>query len=289
VNAAVLFGLVAAIGYGITDYLSRSAGRAVGVWRSIFYGDLLVFVALAVWWSITPEERHVAFAAGGAAWAGAIGSGIILLAAAASLTQGLTHGAVAVVAPVAASYGAISALLSVAAGERLSGLSALGIVVTLLGVLLVSIPEGGRREFTRHLRSSGAGWAAGAALGYGVGFWLQGRFAVPALGALIPVCVSYAIVVVLLPLLRRPFGISFAMPTLRQLKPVLATGLASAAAYGALSLGLATGRIAIVVVLSTLASAVTVALARLIDRAHVARHQWVGIGVVIGGLILIKA
>ncbi|HEX4152499.1 MAG TPA: DMT family transporter [Steroidobacteraceae bacterium] len=287
-NAAVLFGLASALGYGITDYLSRRAGRAVGVWRTLFYGDMLVFVAMAAWLSSAPGTRHLASTADGAAWAAAIGSGVILLAAAASLTQGLMHGTIAVVAPVAASYGAISTLLSVVAGERLSAGPALGIVVTLIGVLLVSIPEGGRRELRQHLSSSGVGWAIGAALGYGVGFWLQGRFAVPALGAAIPVGVSYGLVVVLLPLLHRPLGVSLAVPTLSQFRPVLATGLFGGMGYGALTLGLATGRIAIVVVLSTLASAVTVVLARLVDRAPVARHQWVGMMVVIAGLILIK-
>ena len=70
---------------------------------------------------------------------------------------------------------------------------------------------------------------------------------------------------------------------------MLAAGLFSAAAYAALTAGLSTGHVAIVVVLSTLASAVTVLLSRLIDRAAVAAHQWLAIGVIISGLILIKS
>jgi uncharacterized membrane protein len=54
-------------------------------------------------------------------------------------------------------------------------------------------------------------------------------------------------------------------------------------------MGQSTGRVAIVVVLSTLASAVTVLLSRLMDRATIAVHQWLAMGVIIAGLILIKS
>jgi hypothetical protein len=34
VNLAVICGLISALSYGIGDYLSQIAGRAVGVWRT---------------------------------------------------------------------------------------------------------------------------------------------------------------------------------------------------------------------------------------------------------------
>jgi drug/metabolite transporter (DMT)-like permease len=219
----------------------------------------------------------------------AVASGFILLAAAAALTQGLTRGTLAVVAPVAASYGAIAAILSAASGEPLSGQAAAGIAVTMTGVCLVSFPAGGLRELKSHLHASGFGWALTAALCYGVGFWMQGAFAVPALGAFIPVWVSYLIVVATVPLLRRPLGLRLTLPNRSQMPAVAGTGLFSAAAYFSLTLGLSTHRVAIVVVLSTLASAVTVLMSRFIDRAVIAVHQWAAMAVIIGGLILIKS
>jgi drug/metabolite transporter (DMT)-like permease len=289
VNSAVIFGLVSALSYGVTDYLSRVAGRAVGVWRSLFYGDLLAFVALSVWFLIEPGARRLALAGHATAWAASIASAIILLASAASLTRGLMTGTLAVVAPVAASYGAITAVLSAVAGEQLSGKAVAGIAVTVLGVCLVSIPSGARSQFKAHLHSSGLGWALGAAVGYGFGFWLQGTFAVPMLGAFIPVWLAYAIAIMLVAVFSRPWQLSLAVPDRAALVPVLATGAFSVVAYVALSLGLATGKVAIVVVLSTLASAVTVLLARLLDDARVAKHQWFAIAVIIVGLILIRS
>ena len=288
-NEALLLGLASALCYGITDYATRIAGRAVGVWRSMFYGDLAAFILLSAWLIAAPGAAAGAPAARAGAWAASLASAIILLGAAALLTQGLTRGTLAVVAPVAASYGAVATLLSAASGEHLSRDAGLGIAATVLGVCLVSVPAGGLRDLREHLRSSGFGWAAGAAACYGVGFWLQGSFAVPALGAFVPVWLSYGVVVAAVPLLRPVLALSLAIPDRGQMGPVFAAGLFSAAAYAALTVGQSTGHVAVVVVLSTLASAVTVLLARLIDRARIAPHQWLAMAVIIGGLILIRS
>jgi drug/metabolite transporter (DMT)-like permease len=287
-NVALLLGLASALSYGITDYLAGIAGRAVGIWRSIFYGDLAAFILLSAWFA-RPCGEACAFGSHRGAWLAALGAGLVLFTAAAMLTRGLTHGTLAVVAPVTASYGAIAALLSAATGEQLSLRAGVGILVTACGVCLVSIPAGGRRAFRDHLQASGFGWAAGAAVCYGVGFWLQGIFAVPTLGPFIPVWISYALAVVTIPVLIPVFGMRLALPRRKQWGPVLGAGIFSAAGNAALTMGQSTGRVAIVVVLSTLASAVTVLLSRLMDRATIAVHQWLAMAVIIAGLVLIRS
>jgi drug/metabolite transporter (DMT)-like permease len=113
--------------------------------------------------------------------------------------------------------------------------------------------------------------------------------AVPALGPFLPVWLSYGLAVLIAATLMPVLGMSVAPAQGRQWGPVLGAGLCSAAANAALTLGQSTGRVAIVVVLSTLASAVTVLLSRLVDRAAIALHQWLAMGVIIAGLILIKS
>ena len=287
-NVALLLGLASALCYGITDYLARIAGRAVGVWRSMFYGDLAAFLVLSAWFACASGTAR-AFTGHPAAWIASLVAGIILLGAAALLTRGLMRGRLAVVAPLTASYGAIAALLSAATGERLSHRAGWGIVFTVCGVCLVSLPAGGRRAFRDHLHASGFGWALGAAVCYAVGFWLQGVFAVPALGPFIPVWLSYGIAVTVIPMLMPVLGARLAPPGRGQWGAVLGAALFSATAYVALTIGQSTGRVAIVVVLSTLASAVTVLLSRFIERAAIALHQWLAMGVIIAGLILIKS
>jgi drug/metabolite transporter (DMT)-like permease len=287
-NSAVFLGLLSALSYGATDYLSGPAGRAAGVWRSLFYGELLAFCVLSAWFVIAPPAVHFALAGNELAAMAIVASGVILLASAGALTRGLMTGNLAVVAPVAATYGAITALLSAATGERISGGAALGIAVTLLGVWIVSIPPNARAIRGQAITSSGLGWAITGALGYGVGFWIQGKFAVPLLGPVVPVWLSYAVALVLIALLSRPSGVTLAVPNRSALVPVFASGACSAAGFLALSAGLATGRVTIVVVISSSASAITVLMAKLIDRAHVAWYQWLAIAIILIGLVLIK-
>ena len=81
-NVALLLGLASALGYGITDYLAGIAGRAVGVWRSIFYSDLAAFIVLSAC-SVRPCGEACAFASHQDAWIAALGAGLVLVAAAA--------------------------------------------------------------------------------------------------------------------------------------------------------------------------------------------------------------
>ncbi len=287
-SMAVLLGLASALFYGVTDYLVRVAGRAVGLWRIMFYSELVSLLLLSGWGGVTHMSAPAPFSSHPWAWCAAIGSAVVLLAAATLLTQGLIKGSLAVVAPVAASYGAVTTALSVAAGEHLSVRTLVGLTLTVGGVSLVSVPPNASRQFRDHLHSSGLAWGAGAAACYGVGFWLQGEFAVPTLGPLIPVWLSYAVGVLLLLALARTIRLSLTPPRQGALMPVLASGVFGVLAYVALAVGLTTGRVAVVVVLSTLASAVTVLLSRMFEKAHVAKHQWLAIAVIIVGLGLIK-
>ena len=69
---------------------------------------------------------------------------------------------------------------------------------------------------------------------------------------------------------------------------VFSTGSLALAGFAALTAGLATGELAIVTVLSSLQSAVTVGLACIVLRERLARHQWLGVAVVVTGLALVQ-
>ncbi|MBV8341768.1 MAG: EamA/RhaT family transporter, partial [Gammaproteobacteria bacterium] len=70
---------------------------------------------------------------------------------------------------------------------------------------------------------------------------------------------------------------------------VLAAGSLGGAGFLTLTLGLATGRVAIVVALSSVTSAITVLLGRVLDQARLALHQWLALAAVVGGLILLRS
>src|SRR5581483_5208796 len=147
------------------------------------------------------------------AWSACALSGVVLLGGSVLFTQGLIRGSLAVVAPVTASYGAISTLLSLMAGEPLTRRALVGLGLTILGACLVAVPRPSRSD--EHPAHLGLGWAAGAALAYGVGFWLQGTYAVPQLGPMVPVWAAYVTGFVVLSLLGLTTRKSFAWPERR--------------------------------------------------------------------------
>jgi drug/metabolite transporter (DMT)-like permease len=157
------------------------------------------------------------------------------------------------------------------------------------GVALASRPaREGEREPTAP-STRGVGWALLAATGYGVGSWVQGRFAVPALGAFVPVWLYYATGVVVLVGGARRAQQSLGLPDIADWLSVFGAGLCSTAAYTAFALGLASGRIAEVSVLSTLSSGIAALLGFAVLGERLARHQWLGVVAILVGIALINA
>jgi drug/metabolite transporter (DMT)-like permease len=133
------------------------------------------------------------------------------------------------------------------------------------------------------------GWAIAAAFAYGCGFWLQGAVAVPALGPLVPIWLVYASGLAIMGVLQISGAVQLALPErLALLAPTLAASIFSIVGFVALTVGLGTGRVAVVVVLSSLTSAITVLLARVLKSNRLGWHQWLAIGMIIGGLVLIR-
>jgi drug/metabolite transporter (DMT)-like permease len=286
VDQAVLCGLLSALSYGIADYVSQVAGRTVGVWRTSFYYYLTGFIVLSVWLFAQPEAQHNAQHAPLNAWAAALGSGVLLLCAVVLFTQGLVKGQIAVVAPVTATYGAVTTCLSILLGERFSLQALAGLVLIMGGASILALP-GSVDSSVR--RRSGIGWAAAAAFAYGGGFWLQGTFAVPKLGPLIPVWLAYASGLFMLGLLYIAGAVPLAPPDrMSLLIPTLWASVFGIGGFIALTVGLDTQRVAVVVVLSSLTSAVTVILARAFSAMRLSWHQWIALATIIGGLVLIR-
>lgn len=280
-SAAILFGLVSAFMFGASDILARFAGRSVGVIRSLFYGHTAAGLILSgfVLYGGLPQ-------APAAAWIVQVCANLLSFAATACLYRALAVGRLSVVSPVAATYGGVSALLSLLSGESFSVLSWAGLATTFAGGLLAATPRR-RTEGTVH-GASGAQLAAGAAVLYGVAFWLQGRYSVPRLGVLIPTWSYYSMGSATALLWGQASRLRWAVPTPAQATLALSTtGLACVGSL-ALAAGQVTGQVAVATLLSALASAVTVLLARAVLKEDVPVHGWIGLILVIAGLVALR-
>lgn len=283
---AILLGLVSALGWGATDFLARLASRRSGALRTLLAGQAVGLVVLTALAAADRAGLARALDAPPSAWALGAAAGLVNVGATFALFRGLATGALALVSPVTASYGAVTTALAALAGEALGGVTAAGIAVTVLGVATAALPPRAGPGPTRGVGRGGLGWAVLASLGYGLGFWAQGAFAVPRLGTVLPVWLHYAAGLPTVAALAARTG---ALRPRGPLPPLLGTGLLGALAYAAFAAGLGTGQVAVVTVLSSLATAVTVLLARALLRERLAPHQWAGVAAIVAGIGLIDA
>jgi uncharacterized membrane protein len=258
----------------------------VGVWRTSFYYYLTGLVSVTIWILVDPHSLDRARTASMGAWLAGVGSGPALLAAVVLFTQGLVRGQIAVVVPVTATYGAVTTLLAFFMGARFSAQSLLGLTLIVAGASVISLPTCRAQVSHGH---SGIGWALAAAIAYGSGFWLQGTFSIPQMGPIVPIWLVYASGLAIMGILNLLGLVRLAPPErLSLLIPTFAASLFSIAGFSTLAIGLSTERVALVVVLSSLTSAVTVCLSTIFDSTRLRWPQWTAIVFIIAGLVLTR-
>lgn len=278
---SISLGLLAAFFYGMANFTVRPACQGAGIFRTMLYGQWLAtpFLTAAILILGVPRAPL-------SAWGMLVLTDLLLLAATGLVCLALSRGRLKVAAPIAASYGGVSALLAALAGEPLGVPRWAAVALITVGCILAA-KQG--KEARESGDSSGALSAAGAAFLFGVAYWLQGRVVVPALGTLTPVWSYYVLGAVLMPLIARINGISLKRPPPLALGWIAATTILATAAYLTLTAGLATSFPVIVPVLSALSSAITVILGQVILKERGTIQSWAGLAAITAGLIVLRA
>src|SRR5260221_10905854 len=182
----IALGLLTAFTWGGADFLARFATHRIGTLRTMLYMQLTGFVLLTICLPWLGGWGHLADGSGWQPWAWGALAGCVNAVSTLSLYRSFEIGKMAVVAPLSASYPALSVTLSLLSGERLSAMRAAGIVCTMLGVLLVAAgekaPDANDAEAMRR-SGKGIGWALASAVGFGLLFWLLGNRVIPRVGA----------------------------------------------------------------------------------------------------------
>lgn len=279
---SILLGLLSALFYGATDVVARVSSRRVGVLATMLWaqvGAALVLTAAVLsfpWPGNVPPSI----------WALLAVSDLLILGATALLFKALSMGRLSVVAPIAASYGGVTVIISAIFGESLAGPQWAGIAVLLAGNALVARPPVDTPASDHGL---GLVPAAGAALLYGTGFWLQGAYVVTPVGSIVTVWSYYLIGAVLIGMIALRHHAGFRAPSARDLALGVATGWVAVLAYVSLTVGQRIGSIAIVTMLSSLASAFAVLFAAIFLKERIAPAGWAGVASILAGLILLQA
>lgn len=298
-SSGVLLGVATAVSWGSADFLARFASRRVGALRALLgmqsWGALFVTVLLF----FVRDWGHLFDGSGWRPWAWGILAGVITTFAMLALYQAFAVGKMAVVAPISASYPALTVVLSTLSGETFSAKRAVGICAALLGVVLVA--AGGQAESDRESPASssassprtgtqraGVGWACAAAVCFGVLFWLFGVKVIPHTGALATLWLIRVTGTVLTLLMVVVKKLPLRAPDRRVGAQIYTMGFFDTAAFAFSNLGMRIEQTAIVTVLSSLYGAVTVALAAVFLRERIARLQWAGIASIFVALVLMN-
>src|SRR4029079_16792053 len=132
--SSVLLGLVAALSWGVNDFLARIPSRAVGPLPTVLVVTFAGLVVLTVWLLLSGHSIRLSWPQ---LWLPAT-SGIFFTLSTLSLFAALALGPVSLVAPIAGSYPALAMFFAVAHGARPSLLQWLAVAGVLTGVVLVS-------------------------------------------------------------------------------------------------------------------------------------------------------
>jgi drug/metabolite transporter (DMT)-like permease len=271
---AIVVGLASALVYGVADFFGGLAAKrttsvvVTGVAALVGLAAMLPFALL-----VPGRPSFDAFLWGGL-------SGITGAAAIFLLYAALAIGPMSILSPLTAVLSAIVPMTwGLLSGERLPwwGYVALGAILVAI-VLVGFVPEKGAVR----PRLRGIVYATFSGILIGCFFILVDR--APADSGLFPIVAnrtvsgSILLVVLLVLLLRARRRGTVAFPGLRSaLGPIVACGIADAAANVLILIGLRMGDLTVMSVLAALYPGGTIALAALVLRERIAPVQWVGL------------
>jgi len=130
----IVFGLTAAICWGVADFVVTQIARELGVAQSFFYVQVIGMGLIGLLLLASP----ILPAPSAGMWMLVVGIGLFNLAGTLLLYRSFAIGTLALVSPIASAFAVISALLALLAGERPALLALLGALVLVGGVMLVS-------------------------------------------------------------------------------------------------------------------------------------------------------
>jgi drug/metabolite transporter (DMT)-like permease len=289
------YGLLAALSWGVSTLLAAVAARRIGTLRTVVLGEAAGLVGyLTLFYLGHFSLRGV----GSTAWL-LILAGVIAVGGYLALYRGLESGHVGLVSAISACYGGVIAVLSVVLlHEQLTIAATVGIVATVVGVMAAvmrrasapiraSVDQSTAAPATVAAPAIGAAFGLAAALCYGVGGFMIGRYT-RSLGWLVPVVVARGgAMVLLLGLLATPLRGPAGTRLVPGLAWALAAGATDAAGLIFFARGAQVGLVAVTAAVSSAYPVIPLVGGLLIFRERLLPQQVVGAILILAGLILL--
>ena len=278
------FGALAAVLFGTADFVAKISSDRAGFLRTTFYMQLIggLFAMAFAFQRLQLLLQYPAMTAA------ALTLGAINMLGTLSLYKSFELGQLSIVSPLASGYPALNVILAVLVlGESLSGWNALGILLTLLGVIVVSLRHGSDPSLQKTtMLAKGTIYAVAAFVCYGVLFF-GFKFVVGVFGSWLPVLLLRVVSI-------GGVGISLgiASPTkrssIRKVFHLFAiVAVVDTLANATYLTGITSGEVSIVSSVTGLFSTVTVLLAILLLKERPVKRQVAGITAILVGVFFL--
>ncbi len=299
----VLLGLTAALNWGVADYMARFATRRIGSLRALMFMQAVGFCALSVVMAATGHWARFFPPFAWAPWIWILLAGILSAFSTLALYRSFEVGVLALVSPIAASYPALTVVLSLVTGERLTRAHGFGILAVISGVILAALvlpssngaadasaaaAQGADSPQSSHHLLRGVPYALAAALGFGLNYWIIGFRVMPVFSGFGSVWVIRLLTFLVLAMLLRPLGETMALPRGSTASLIFFIGLTDTAGFVANNLAFKQEEIAIATVLASLYGVVTLFFAAVFLRERLGRTQWLGVALIFLGVALVS-
>jgi drug/metabolite transporter (DMT)-like permease len=300
----VIYGLVAALGWGTSAIAAANAARRAGTYIAVLSGQSVGVAVLVILTVFLPTSLG---AIGVTTVIGLVAAGLLGLLGYLTYYRALEYGgAVGLVSAISATYGGITTLLAVVLlGEHIGGSGAAGIVLAVIGVTMASASSPARAQASpvavaepivgvapgpapgRNLPRIAVLLALASALAYGVGGFLLGDYSARA-GALGSALVAHGSSVTVL-LLALPFlgrGKAWRASASGMIWAV-AAGLTDVVGLLGFSGGGQAGQVAVTAAVSSVYPAIPLLAGLVMFGERLSRRQLLGVILIIVGLVLI--
>jgi drug/metabolite transporter (DMT)-like permease len=286
----IVFGVISACCWGAGDFLITLLTRRIGTKRALLSIQVLSLLAWVLLFFGHPGIGSVA----PALWAVLLATAVCHVLGLAFVYRAFEVGTLSIVSPISSAFAIVTAVLSLATGERPPALVIAGAILLILGVVLATRSPSSPDLSPPVLR--GVPEAILSALAFGVMFWLFYFFVHPKLGYVLPLVVlktmasGASVLALLAPRVSQPGPSPPGASVFGTSVIVLALGAAAAdtLAWLAYIWGTRSTYATVVTALASLFSVITVLLAWTFFRERLGAHQWVGVGVILLGILLVS-
>lgn len=284
VLTSVIYGLAAAAGWGVADLFAAALSKRLGVVYTATGVHVTSCLAATVYFIWVHELGLLSIAN----WLELAGLSVLGMFMYIAFYTALRIGPVAIISPIVSAYAVVVIALSLMfAGESLNLIQILGAVGTIGGIVTLSFEPGVFLNKGRNsVRIIGIGVALAIVTALGIGIWHYGVGILSRdVGWFLPVYVSRMMTLGLL----IPMSVILRQWRLRALTiplvlGVIITGVVETGGFFAFARGSEIGAISIVAAASVAYPIIPMVGGVLIFGEHLARHQWVGLGITLTGI-----